>query len=487
MLTTLLFVMHWIIVALVAVKVVFRRLPVGTSLGWIIIVSALPVIGFGLYMLIGDHRLGRKRLRHGDLVRRYYQKRLDIKDGAVSMQHPEVETAFFKIARVAAKETGFVIRPDNAVTIFDEAEEMFESLISDIDQCRDVCHLEFYIVHPEGRVLEVFRALIDAAGRGVECKLIADHIGSKAFLNGQWPKRLEEAGITVIDSLPTGIIKTFFTRSDLRNHRKIVVLDRWIGYTGSFNLADPDYFKSGAGVGKWVDVFVRIEGNASEALAVVFNTDYVIETAQGRSVTKIPPLSALEAVPETDESHQSLVQIIPSGPEMRTSVIYETIISSIYAAKDFIRITTPYFVPGESLMLALTNAARRGVKVQIILPKRVDSFLARYAGRSYYGELLKAGVSLHEFQDDLLHSKIILIDDDVCYLGTVNLDMRSFYLNLEITLALHSRDDCLAVGEILNRYVAGSTVIMKDEYMDENRSPRSVFFENLIRLTGPLL
>ncbi len=487
MVTTLLLLAHVLIAIGLGIKIIFRRLPVGTSLAWIFIVSVLPIFGFGLYMLIGDHRLGRKRLKHGDLVRSHYQQVLNIEDGAVTDAHPAVQTSFYKIANIAADETGFLIRSDNVVDILSEPENIFSRIIQDIDDAKSTCHLEFYIVHPEGRVLQVFRALIDAASRGVDCKLIADHIGSKAFFRTDWPERLQAADVTVIDSLPTGVIKTFFTRSDLRNHRKIIVLDRWISYCGSFNLADPDYFKVKAGLGKWVDVMVRMEGNASEALSVVFNTDFVIESAQKKSVDEIPPLPPISSAVQPALTHKRPIQIIPSGPEMRTSIIFETLVSSIYAAQSHIRITTPYFVPDESLLLALTNAAKRGVNVQIIVPERVDSFLARHASRSYYGELLYAGVSIHEFRDGLLHTKIILIDDEVCYLGTVNLDMRSFYLNLEITIALHSQDDCRAVNEILNRYMAGSTVIMPNAYLDQNRSRLSIFRENLVRLAGPLL
>ena len=487
MLTTALIVLHWALVIGVAVKVVFRRLPVGTSLAWVIIVSLLPVVGFAIYILIGDHRMGRKRLRHGDIVRSHYQSELAIREGAITRHHPDVEGIFYQIATVAAKDTGFLVRPDNRVDILTEPEAMFASMIADIEAAQSICHLEFYIVHAEGRVLDVFEALMAASQRGVVCKLLADHIGSQPFFRSAWPEKLRHAGVEVIDSLPTGVIKTFFTRSDLRNHRKIIVIDRWIGYCGSFNLADPDYFKRDSDVGKWIDLFLRIEGDASEGLSVVFNTDYVLESQTEASVDSIPKLASIQDLPPETEAHCKLVQIIPSGPEMRTSVIFETLVSSIYAARESIRITTPYLVPDESLLMALTNAARRGVHVQLIVPQRVDSFLARHASRSYYGELMEAGVGIHEYRGGLLHTKVVLVDNEVCYLGTVNLDMRSFYLNLEITIALHSPEDCRSVSDVLNRYMAQSVTIAADEYLDRNRSKPEIFLENLVRLAGPLL
>lgn len=482
---------HTLIVIGVAIKVIFRRLPVGTSLAWIIIVATFPYVGFGIYMLIGDHRLGRKRLRLGDIVRRHYQKRLAIADGAVESFHPEVSSQFMKIGNVAAKGTGFHIRSDNSVKILSEPGEMFESLIADINDAHDTCFIEFYIIDPQGRVTDVLEAVIAAAKRGVDCRLIADHIGSRKFFKSEWAGRLKTAGVALVDSLPTGIIKTFFVRSDLRNHRKIVVIDGDVCYTGSFNLADPDFFNRDKDCGPWVDLFVRMRGDVAEALGVVFNTDFVLDTLTHNELKDNPLIRSLPPLDETlnvlDDTNKKPLQIIPSGPEMATSVIYETLISSIYTAQNYIAITTPYLIPDEPLLLALTNAARRGVDVSIIVPAKVDSIMVRFASRSYYGELLSAGVQIFEFNGGLLHTKMVLIDNSVCYVGTVNLDMRSFYLNLEITLALHSQDDCATLLDIIKDYQENSTKVPLEKWRDGKRSKPAVFAENLVRLASPLL
>lgn len=488
MLTSIALILHIAIVVGVAVKVIFRRLPVGTSLAWIIIVSVIPYLGFAFYMLIGDHRLGRKRLRLGKIVRQYYQKQLGIQDGAEDATHPEIEDNFMKIGEVAAKGTGFHIRSNNRVKLMNTPDVMFETLINDIDKAKSSCFLEFYIIDPQGRVNLVLDAVLRAAQRGVECKILADHIGSRGFFKSDWPEKFDEAGVEVVDSLPTGIIKTFFRRSDLRNHRKIVVIDRDIAFTGSFNLADPDHFKIKKNVGAWVDIFIRMEGDIAEALSVVFHTDYVLDVFNDETIKKIPPLSDVNITSEfEDDLDDSPIQLIPSGPEMSTSIIYETIIASIYNAQESIDIATPYLIPDEPLLLALTNAARRGVDVRIIVPKKVDSKLVSFASHSYYGELLKAGISLYEFTDGLLHSKVILIDGDVCYLGTVNLDMRSFYLNLEITVALHNRADCADVKTIMMDYIQNSDEVLVTDWLDGYRPKMVMFAENCVRLASPLL
>ena len=261
MLATLIVILHWLSVMWVGMKVIFRRLPVGTSLAWIIIAAVLPIFGFIIYWLIGDHRLGRKRLKYGNIVRRHYQKALTIKDGAVRSRHIDVDSVFLKIADVAAKDTGFHIRTRNNIDLLTQPGDMFAALERDIRGAKQFCHLEFYIIDPQGRVLDILSAVMDAARRGVECIILADHIGSKSFFKSHWPQQLTSAGVRLIDSLPTGLIKSLFLRSDLRNHRKLVILDRRIGYSGSFNLADPDYFKIDKGIGKWVDV--RICGRGS--------------------------------------------------------------------------------------------------------------------------------------------------------------------------------------------------------------------------------
>ena len=487
MMTTFLVIAHWLTVLWVTMKVIFRRLPVGTSLGWIIMAAVFPVFGFVTYLLIGDHRLGRKRLKYGDIVRRYYQRALSIREGAIDDSHKDIDDTFLKIADVAAKDTGFHIRSNNLVDIITEPADMFSKLEKDIAQAKTLCHLEFYIIHPEGRVLDILKALLDAASRGVECIILADHIGSKAFFKSKWPKRLEAAGVEVVDSLPTGIIKSLFLRSDLRNHRKLLIIDRTVGYSGSFNLADPEHFKIDKGVGQWVDVLLRIEGDTAEAMSVVFNTDYVLETHDKTSLHSIPALTTLPDDDDHKRFGNNPIQVIPSGPEIRTSIIYETIVSSIYAAKESIDITTPYLIPDESLLLALTNAARRDVKVRIIIPANVDSFFVRHASRSYFNELLEAGIELYEYQDGLLHTKIISIDHKVVYLGTVNLDMRSFYLNLEITMSLHSDKDCKTISQLIETYLEHSQPVQSSDWMDGKRSNYVIFLENFIRLGGPLL
>ena len=286
-----------------------------------------------------------------------------------------------------------------------------------------------------------------------------------------------------------GVLKTFFSRSDLRNHRKILIVDNLIAYTGSFNLVDPRYFKQGAGVGEWVDVMMRCRGTVVLEMAAVFYADVAVETDEHLVEVqheieqldgKIPELLALKR-----QSGDAVAQVIPSAPDQSDPVIYETIVCAIHAAKTRVTITTPYFVPDELLLTALTTAAKRGVEVVLILPAKVDSFLVRWASRAYYPKLLAAGVKIALFHGGLLHAKTLVVDEDYALFGTVNMDMRSFFLNLEISLAIYDAEIARDIAKVQQGYLRDSRYISVSRW--QRREKIWGLVENTVRLFSPLL
>jgi len=485
MVTGLLATLHWIIIMFTSVRVIFRKLPIGTSIGWITIVAIMPFFGFVMYILIGDQRLGRKRKRHSDIVQNFYERSNDNKPIPGSQSNETLPALLAKTSGFIAANTGFHPQNFNAVQLLSTPFDMFRSIIEDIDAARHSCFMEFYIIDPNGRVNDIFEALISAAGRGVTCRILADHVGSKLFSRSVWIARLRDAGIEIIDSLPTGILKSFSTRSDLRNHRKILIIDGRVAYTGSFNLADPEVFNLSSGVGQWVDLLARIEGPTARALNIIWEMDYALDAGNwDRLQQSDSPCTKDHGAGPLNGSDIS-VQIIPSGPEMKVNVIYETLVAAIYAAQNRVTITTPYLIPDEALHLALINAAHRNVDVRIIVPKSADTFMVRHASRSYYSELLNADVKIFEFDDGLLHTKSVLIDSEVVYFGTVNLDRRSFYLNLEVTVAVYNRAFCQRIAEIHMDYLSKSQRISQVAW--QRRPKPRVFLENVMRLASPLL
>jgi cardiolipin synthase len=271
-----------------------------------------------------------------------------------------------------------------------------------------------------------------------------------------------------------------FVRVDLRLHRKIVVIDGEIAYTGSLNLVDPRYFKQEAQVGQWVDAMVRIEGPAVQALGAIFMWDWEVETAQGMEVLKNS--SEFKAVTQVGSA---AVQVAPSGPGYKSDTIHQLLLTSIYTAEKELVITTPYFVPDESVVSALQSAALRGVEVTIILPERLDSRLAFYASRSYFDDLLAAGVQLYHFQEGLLHTKSVTVDGDITLFGTVNLDMRSFWLDFEVTLLVYDSDFGMQLRRLQKSYLEKSNPI--DQEVWQKRSGKERFIENAAQLFAPLL
>ncbi|WP_026941783.1 cardiolipin synthase [Hellea balneolensis] len=477
-------VIHLLVVFGLGLRILYRRIAVNTTLAWLIIIASLPIGGAALYFLFGDHRLGRKRLKLGERIRSFYQEAYEVTSEDLGKSDLDVSPFFADLSHIVSCETGFHPSTGNKIKLFDEAGHILSAMAEDIDNAKQSCLLEFYIVEAKGRVLHVLEALERAAQRGVECRFLADDIGSRNFLKSDWRRRLEAAGVEVVSSLQVGIIKSLSKRTDLRNHRKLVIIDLAIGYIGSSNLVDPVEFKKEAEVGQWIDIMARLEGHAVSSLAVVFNTDFIFDKNGGdytwESLSQFP-----QQTPSTDFARDTVLQLIPSGPEMRTSLIYEVVVAALYGAQSSIVIVTPYFVPDEALIMALTNAARRGIEVKIIIPNRIDSIMARYASEASYDALLEAGVTIKHYQSGMLHTKAIQIDAHISFIGTLNMDMRSFYLNLEVTLAIYDRAFASRLKETIDHYIERAIILDREAWTRRSKLKR--FKENVLRLAAPLL
>ena len=259
-----------------------------------------------------------------------------------------------------------------------------------------------------------------------------------------------------------------------------MVIDNEVAYTGSFNLVDPRFFKQEAGVGEWVDAMARIEGPVVNALSALFLWDWEVETGQNLNA-----LARSEQLKGTKQVGPALVQMVPSGPGPFRDSGYQLLLSSIYAARKELVMTTPYFVPDESVLTALVTAARCGVNVTLIVPEKVDSTLVRYASRSFFDELLCAGVCIFQFRGGLLHTKSVTVDGHVTLFGTFNLDIRSFWLDFEVTLCVHDSAFATKVLDLQQRYIETSRPIQPETW--RSRPMRTRFVENLARLAAPLL
>jgi cardiolipin synthase len=475
---------HVVLASALTLRILYRKLEVNTALAWIVMLIAMPIAGPVLYVLFSDHSLGQRRLKLGQRIRTYYQKAYAVAgaDEAPLLSAPE---PFAAMARALTVESGFPVLARNSYALLTDAGEILERMAQDIAAAQTSCRLEFYIIEPGGRVEAVLEAILAAAARGVSCQILADDFGSKRFFQSRWPGRLKAAGVTVVRSLPVNLFKSVSKRSDLRNHRKLLICDRVSAYTGSFNLVDPILFKADHKVGRWIDVMMRIEGEMVDAVTCLFNADFLFEEKGsdiGGAVLRPLPL---DPQPGPRPDVRTLMQLLPSGPEMPHSTIYGFIVAAIFNARRRVRIVTPYFIPDQAVLLALTEAAKRGVKVQIIVPERLDTRIGQYASQAAYAELLAAGVEIRRFGGGLLHTKTVLVDEDITVFGTVNMDLRSFYLNLELSLIIYEPRINEALGAVLDGYVLGSEVV--DPAAWAVRPAKQRFLENLMRLAAPLL
>lgn len=473
-----------------SVRVIMRRRSYGVSFAWLIVILLFPFLGAFIYLLFGENRLSERRSARIKESAAHYQHWLETLDGRAPVNWQDHNIECRPLHNLARRMTGLPAMDGNHLELLEEPETFMTRIIEDIDNARSTCHLQFYIWEEGGRVDEVIHALYRAVERGVTCRLLLDAIGSRTFLASNSARQMMKAGIRVQEALPAGLIKVFFARIDIRNHRKIAVIDGSIAYTGSQNMADPKYFKQSAGVGNWVDVMVRITGPVVETLAGTFISDWFLETNTERIESRtlnedIDQVRSIADIHSPEECGHVAVQLVPSGPGFAHDAIHSLLLTTIYAARKQLILTTPYFIPDEALLTALESAACRGVDVSIITPDQNDSKLAEYAARARFDKLTEAGVSIYRFQGGLLHSKTITVDGDFALFGSVNLDMRSFWLNFETTLLIYDRDICSELQSLQLSYIASSQLLDIETFSQRSMFER--FKENLVLLLGPLL
>jgi len=435
-----------------SIRVIMRQRQYGVTLAWLVVILLLPFLGAIIYLFFGENRIGETRAKRANESLAHYQQWLaslpSIAPVDWSLLHPQIRP----IHNQADNLIGIPTMDGNHLELIEAPEQIMRSIISDIDNSLSTCHLQFYIWHEGGTADEVVAAVIAAATRGVTCRILVDSIGSKEFLKGTKIKEMQRAGVRIEEELPAGFIKALFRRVDIRNHRKIVVIDGKIAYTGSQNMVDPNFFKKDAGVGQWIDIMVRVQGPVVEALAGTFISDWFLETDNQKVRSRSLAKDILHVREIADINHQPKVGKIPIQ-----------------------------FVP----FTALQAAAQRGVDVRIIVPEKNDSLLVHYASWARYENMIKSGVSIKLFTGGLLHSKTITVDDEFSLFGSVNLDMRSFWLNFEATLFIYNQDFTKELRGIQSCYEEQSKNLELSYFKDRPLMQR--FFENSALIIGPLL
>ncbi len=449
-----------------------RRTPAAART-WLLLIFLLPLPGLAVYWFFGRIYVPRRRRAmqaRASQVIRTVQEQMRARAATVEVQVPEPLQG---AATLAARLGDFECYSGNHFELIEDYEASIGKLIADIDTARLHVHLLYYIFADDATGHRVAEALIRAASRGVKCIVLADAIGSKRLLRRGLARRLRAAGVEVQALLPVGFLRRNAARFDLRNHRKLAVVDGKIGYTGSQNIAGAEFIKGCPNE----ELVLRVTGPVVGQLQAVFVADHYFETNDlGNNPVNFPELA-----PAGD----SIAQVLPSGPGYPRENAREFIIAMIYGARKRVVITTPYFVPDEPFMLALTSAAERGVEVHLIFSFRSNQPITKLAQESYYEDLMSAGVRIHLYQPGFLHAKHLTIDDDVALIGSTNIDIRSFALNAEVSLLIYDASVVKQLRAVQERYFRDSQEVAAEQWSRRSTVRRTA--QNLARLADSFL
>lgn len=442
---TALLIVDWLI-RLAALWWIPSRTTPAAARSWLLLVGFVPLLGLPLYLLLGHPWLSRERIerqaRASDLIREEQRPLSALRwtphDGAAAEMAPLIE-----------RQGAFMPTHGNAVALLDDYDASLRALLDDIDGATQQVHLLYYLMFDDAVGEAVTAALCRAVARGVTCRVLLDAVGAKRGLRAYAP-RLRAAGVQVHAMLPGGLQWRRSGRMDLRNHRKIAVIDNGIGYVGSQNLADATFVPGHPNR----ELVARVQGPVVSHLEGVFASDWYIETGERLAVQ--PDLS----VQPQDVS----AQLLPSGPAYPFENARDTVNALIHLASRKVVLTTPYFVPDDATLSALRIAALSGVDVQLVLSATNNQPLTAWAQQSYYEELLACGVKIALYRPHFLHAKHLTVDDDIALVGSINLDIRSFALNAEIGLVCYDADVVARIRAIEADYLAHADHVDHQEW-----------------------
>lgn len=467
---------HALLVLFFTIRILSRSdLSPVARLAWFIVLLSLPYIGTAIYLLFGEINIGHATHQRSQNIAQEVRDlaRTEAQDHWQSIPC-EYRTAF----HYAASINGFTPYTNNHIELMPGAQQARQRLLDDIDQAQHSVAVLYYIWLEDETGSHVAEALIRAAQRGVNCMAMADGLGSRAIIKSILWKRMQAAGVKISIALPfSNILRTLiFSRLDLRNHRKITVIDNRISYCGSQNCADPE-FRVKPKYAPWVDIMLRLEGDVVRQNQLLFASDWLLHN----------PNAKLCQFPRSASSNpgSSTAQILGDGPTLRHAATPQLFSTLIHTAQRELIISTPYFVPDATVLEALCSAAYRGVTVKIIFPQNNDSWVVSAASRSYYYQMLKAGITIYEFQPGLLHSKTLTIDACVALVGSSNMDLRSFDLNYENDLLIYDQQVTAAIIERQKNYIADSIQVLKQEVKRWPLHKR--LWNNVIATIGPVL
>ncbi len=459
----------WALYLLVlAVWIVLQKRSPLSSLSWILALAALPVLGFVVYYFLGPQKIRRQRIKRQKL-RRLHASHGPHVDPAEDPQDrlPRRKQSLGRLLRAT---TGAPVSSARSVQLLSGGAATFAALHAAIAAAQRHVHLAYYIFEPDRVGLALLDELVAAARRGVHVRLLVDAVGSPR-LRRRHVAALREAGgeVALFHPFRLAGLRPLL---NLRLHRKMVIVDGHVGFTGGINVTQRQH--EGLDPHAFHDLHLRFEGAAVVWLQTIFAEDWLYATRH--------PLDEAGLYPENAPGPVAM-QIVGSGPDGLWEAIHRVHLQAISDARERIWLATPYFVPGEPALYALAGAALRGVDVRVLVPRRSDTLLVTFAARSYFDELMEAGVRFYEYQPTVLHTKALLVDDDCVLLGSANFDMRSFRLNFEVCAAIYDKSAAALLAHQFERDFSQSRRVARPRRVD----PMRRLAEAMARLLSPVL
>ena len=470
--------LHLLVLVAVIVRVLQHphRAP-ATRIAWLVVVLALPVVGIVAYLMLGETHIGRRNQKamQGTIEEEHYIEYLLDENVDESVGIP---LRYIHLFRVGRSVSNFAPVAGNSAQLMHNSTATIDSMVADINAARGEVNVLFYIWLTDNSGVRIAEALKRAAARGITCRVLVDGVGSRVFTKSRLWREMGAAGVHTAVALPLGnvLLRPLQGRVDLRNHRKIVVVDGVITYCGSQNCADKE-FRPKAKYAPWVDSVVRMVGPIARQNQMLFAADWHLCTNEdiGNRGEQIKSSVAGGVV----------AQVIASGPTLRHSAMQEVFISLMFTARRELVISTPYYVPDQPMQAALCAAAYRGVRTTLILPAKNDSREVAGASRSYYAELLEAGVDIREYVGGLLHSKTLTLDGDISLIGSANMDRRSFDLNFENNILIYDLELTQTLRARQQDYIDSADTISLE--LVENWSLTRCLWNNSVAMLGPIL
>ena len=458
------------VLAVIIVVLSENRNPV-KSMAWMLVLVLLPVVGLVIYLVFGRSLRGMKLISRSHL--RELRHMNDFPDD-VSRSSTLSEDSRQLISLVN-KLTEPHMFDGNDISLFTNGKEKFEALLRDIGQAREYIHLQYFIIENDATGQRLSEALENKAREGVKVRVLYDYVGS-FYMRPKVLKHMRAAGIEVHPFMELTFTQFFF-RLNWRNHRKIVVIDGEVGYVGGMNIADR-YVTGSWKERPWRDTHLRIKGESVAAMQYSFAIDWDFTT---RELLAMPPKHFTE--PPCNPGH--LVQMVSSGPTGRWNNISVVFLKAITLAKHKLYIQTPYFLPSDPLLKAMQSAALAGIDVRLMIPRKPDSVMLRLATGSYIKECLQTGIKIYFYEPEMMHAKVVIVDDEFVTTGSTNFDFRSFEHNFEFNTLVYSREFNAKMKAVFEADMEHCTRISMGKWKQRPLVQKAL--ESVVRLLSPIL